>query len=143
MNKFDEPAKSILDEFDEIMPLVAEVSPIEDFSITIKSLDMAEICYTRNGKEYVQAIEIEVNHGSSQKATHDYPGCDAYAEIESAFGLSVEERHEWDKYLVEHDIEAMLLEFIDEEIACKAADYVDMVMQSEKDRKIEEIEDDK
>jgi hypothetical protein len=130
--------KSIMEEMEEAAQLAKEIAPIEDFSISIKSIDMAEIYYNRGEREFTQKVEIEVDYCAGEKPSYDSPGEAESGEITSVFGLSVEERYHWDKFLLEHDIEAMLFEVVAENRTADAADYADMVHQQDKDRKAEE-----
>lgn len=118
-----------------------KLPPIENFSITIEAIDKASIYYTRNGEDFEQDIEIEVDYTAGEKASRDHPGSPEEAEITEMFGLSIEERHHWDLYMAERgaDVELEIFKVVFDEIAGNIADEADYRYEQMKDRKIEEM----
>jgi len=82
---------------------------IEDFNITIISTTEARIYYTLGDEEVESIVDINANYSPREPMTWEYPGSPPEACIEEVFGLSVSERHEWDKWMGENDIEPDLL----------------------------------
>ena len=85
------------------------VIPITDFRITIKSRYEAIIVYDIGGETLSYDVDIKVGYTPAEQGLGTYPGCEARAEITEVIGLSIAERHEYDKFMAENDIEPELL----------------------------------
>lgn len=81
------------------------VHPIENFSITIKSITEAEISYTIGDADRSNLVGLDVHFDDGEEQSCDSPGAPATAGILGTFGMDIAESHEWTKYLHEHGIE--------------------------------------
>ena len=82
---------------------------IEDFNLIVHSTSQIKIQYTDNGKDFEHILDADINYEPSEPMTRDYPGWAATAELETVFGLTVAERHAFDKWMFENDIEQDLI----------------------------------
>ena len=85
------------------------VIPITDFRIIIKSRYEAAIFYDIGGETLSYDVDIKVEHTPGEPECGNNPGVPARAEIVEVIGLSIAERHEYDKWMAENDIEPELL----------------------------------
>ena len=89
------------------------VLPITDFGITIKSRYEAEIYYTVGGQDASAIVDIKVAISPREAGNNESPGFHASAEIIDIFGLSVAEKHAYDKWSIDNGIEEELLHAIE------------------------------
>ncbi len=82
---------------------------ITDFGVRIISRTEAEIYYDIEGQATSSIVDINVEYEPAEAATYDCPAIPARAEIIDVFGLSVQERHAYDKFMADNDLEEELL----------------------------------
>jgi len=87
----------------------SQAAPIEDFVVRIKSTTEAKLIYSVEGEDIEVIVDMEAEYDEGEEMSFERQGMPKRAEIINVFGLSIAEQHEYDKWMLENDIEPELI----------------------------------